>query len=147
MKSVVKDNRADWDRFVNNMKQLKKGRRVNVGIFQNQGEDLVEYAAANEFGTEKIPERSFLRAGIDEARRRGDIQRKVADLLFLVVTGKISPLAALVRLGIFGAEIVKKKIDQGPFAALAPSTIRRKGSDVPLIESGRMRRNITSRIR
>ena len=147
MTSAVKDNRADWDRFTKNMKEIGKGRRVEVGIFQNQGEDLVQYAAANEFGTDKIPERSFLRSGIDEARRSGKLQRKVADLLDLVIRGKITPLAALVRLGIVGAEIVKKKIDAGPFTPLAPSTIRRKGSDVPLIETGRLRRNITSRIK
>ena len=145
--SSVTDNRADWDRFVSNMKKIGKGRRAQVGIFENQGEDLVTYAAANEFGTDKIPERSFLRAGINEATKRGDIQRKIADLIKLVILGKITPLIALLRLGMFGAEIVKKKIDAGPFAALAPSTIRRKGSSVPLIETGRLRRNITSRVK
>ena len=148
MTVIVRDNRTDWDRFVKNMKTIGKGgRRAQVGIFQNQGEDLVTYAAANEFGTDKIPERSFLRAGIDEQRRNKKLQGKVAELIELVILGKITPLVALLRLGEWGATVVKKKIDTGPFTPLAPSTVRRKGSSIPLKETSRMWRSITSRIK
>lgn len=152
MSVTVKDNKAEWDRFVKNMETIGKGKRAEVGIFEAQGEDLVKYAATNEFGTSpgtspRIPERSFLRAGIDEARRKKKVQAKVAELVESVILGKLTPLQALSNLGEWGANVVKKKIQAGPFTPLAESTKKRKGSDVPLIETRRLFNNITHRIK
>ena len=64
---TVRDSDPGFKKF---KRQLKGGPdAVNIGLFGEQGSDLVIYAASNEFGTEKNPERSFLRSTVDEKKQ------------------------------------------------------------------------------
>ena len=49
---------------------------------------------------------------------------------------------ALEALGVFGKGLVQEKISTGDFEPNAPSTIRKKGSDKPLIDTGRLRQSV-----
>ena len=131
--------------FKNFRNQLKGGpNAVNIGLFGEQGSDLVIYAASNEFGTEKNPERSFLRSTVDEKKRKfiKFIDRQKIN----IVKSRISRNVALRRLGVFAESEVVKKINRGPFVPNKPSTIAKKGSSKPLIDTGRMRASIISKV-
>jgi len=50
MKSQVIENRKQWDKLTKTVASLKGGNAVDIGVFGEQGSDLVIYASANEFG-------------------------------------------------------------------------------------------------
>lgn len=114
---------------------------VQVGVRGDPGSDLVTYAAANEFGTEDghVPERSYLRSTIDENQTiyAGQLEAAVGDL----IDGK-SMLPRLRRLGMIAKRDVQLKIRELKTPPNAPSTIRKKGSSNPLIDTGRLRNSI-----
>lgn len=141
-KFIVRDSDPGFKKIVKN---LKGPNRVDVGIFADQGSDLVIYAASNEFGTETIPERSYLRAGVDEKRR--SLRRLTSQVAEKVIVGKMSKKEALEIIGASAQKIVQRKIARGPFTPNKPATVVRKGSSKPLIESGRMRQSVTFKVR
>lgn len=103
--------------------------QIEVGFWDK---DVAEYALYNEFGTEKIPQRSFLRSTLAENR-----QNIVANFAFnFRQTGNAKAAAALTSTYI--ENLIKAKIASGNFAPNAPATVKKKGSKTPLIDSGRM---------
>ncbi|MCK5601784.1 hypothetical protein KAR91_07950 [Candidatus Pacearchaeota archaeon] len=142
-KFKVKDSDPNFKKFRG---QLNGGPdQVNIGLFGEQGSDLVEYAAKNEFGDQKTPERSFLRSTVDEDNRL--FIRFIDKEKKNIVEGKRTRKSALKRLGIFAEGRVKLKINRGPFTPNAPFTIKKKGSSKPLIDTGRMRASIISKVK
>lgn len=141
-KFIVRDSDPGFKKLRNN---LKGPDRVDVGVFSGQGEDLVIYAASNEFGTKDIPERSYLRAGIDEKKRQiGKLTSKLAEK---VIAGKMSKREALEIIGQTAQGIVQGKMVRGPFTPNKAATVARKGSSKPLIDTGRLRGSITFEVR
>jgi hypothetical protein len=126
------------------LKRLSGPDRVDIGVFAEQGSDLVIRAASNEFGTSRIPERSHLRAGIDEGKEK--INKFVASSFNRMLSGRSSKMVELGKLGLLGTSLVVGKINKGPFKALKPKTIQRKGSSKPLVDTGRLRASYTYRI-
>lgn len=116
---------------------------VPKGVTEADGTPLALVAAANEFGvpSKGIPERSFLRAGIHHGR--AIFRRIAAHSLRSIVAGKMTEAAALGRLGLAGVSAVQTEIISGTFAPNAPETIRRKGSDKPLVDTAALRQGIT----
>jgi hypothetical protein len=110
-------------------------------------------AAANEFGTGRVPERSYLRSTAD-ARR----DEYAAELTR--IAGRATGMGAgarrmLIRLGVrtilrrdlqrLGAQMVddvQRTITDLRDPANAPSTVAQKGFDNPLIETERLRASI-----
>lgn len=115
---------------------------VVVGVLGSAGESEVTIAAIHEFGSQDghIPQRSFLRSTIDD--RRGEI----FDSLELQLK-KVKPEIAAGRVGMQAVSMVRERIRDRISPALKPATIKRKGSDVPLIDSGRLLQSITSEVR
>lgn len=142
-KSRVKVRDSDPG-FKKLLKRLSGPDRVDIGVFAEQGSDLVIKAAANEFGTSTIPERSHLRAGIDEGKR--EIENAVVNSYNRIFAGKTKKADEIGRLGLLGTALVVKKIDKGPFKANKPKTVQRKGSSKPLIDTGRLRQAYTHRV-
>lgn len=132
------------------MKELKELADLEVRIgFQrgkatDNGTDLTDIAMWNELGTENIPSRPFMRDSVDkhipaiehmfkaqeEALLKGDSARKVLETV-----------------GLFQKDLMQTEIEQGSFIANAPATIRRKGSDKPLIDTGQMKNSVNFWIR
>lgn len=106
---------------------------------------LYDVAAANEFGTSRIPERSFLRGTIDT--NHGKILTFCKKQGAEVVRGKISNEIALERIGAFVQGLIQARIAAGIEPANAESTIAAKGSSKPLIDSGQLRASITYEVR
>ena len=106
---------------------------------------LYDVAAANEFGTSRIDERSFLRATLDINRAKvvAFCKKQAA----LVVRGDITNDVALEKIGLFVQGLIQERIATGIPPKNADSTIRAKGSNKPLIDSGQLRGSISYEVR
>lgn len=104
---------------------------------------LGEVARINEFGSNdgRIPERPAFRMGIVHGMKH--FNRLNKRNLLLVAEGKKPLQQALQELGLMGAARVKIEIRQGDFEPNAPSTIAKKGSSRPLIDTAQMRQSVT----
>lgn len=112
--------------------EKEEGNGITVGMV----------AIFAEFGTWSEPERSFLRATFDEKQR--EIKEFIAQLMYKISGLEITTEQALNQLGAFGVKLVVQKIDSQIPPPNAPSTIARKGSSTPLIDSGQMRQTLLS---
>ncbi len=115
---------------------------VVVGVLGSAGESEVQIAAVHEFGSQDghIPQRSYLRSTIDDRRS------EILDSLELQLK-KADAAVAAGRVGMQVVSMVRERIRGRISPALKPSTIKRKGSDVPLIDTGRLLQSITSEVR
>lgn len=128
--------------------------RVLVGIHADDGAEaasggagqtVVAVASFHEFGL-GVPQRSWLRAGIDE--NRGEINKLTRRLGRAIISNR-RRLSANRALDLLGLDIVAKlqaRIRAGIPPENAPKTIEAKGSSVPLIDTGQMIQSITSRV-
>ena len=87
-----------------------------------------------------IPPRPFVRGFADN--KREEIADTLAKLMKLVSGGKLNAEDAIAKLGIYGQSGVRKYLRDGSFAPNADSTIARKGSSKPLINTGTLRNSI-----
>lgn len=121
---------------------VKIGVLSNAGSYPaNQGSmNLAEVATAHEFGTGKIPERPFMRQAFDTGNKKiSDFIKNERDKIY---QGASTTDESLHKLGVLHQGQVQETIATGEFAPLAPSTIKRKGSSKPLIDTGRLRQSI-----
>jgi len=146
-------------------------KAVDIGLFGDKNSDIVKYASANEFGVgtkpsshtgtqmmaamsrasgvnvRYIPERPFMRKTFDE--KREDIVKFIKEMIELYSKGRVKDLSKY--FAIVGAKM-KKEIQRTITTASswavpnAPSTIAKKGSSKPLIDTGRMRAAITYKV-
>jgi hypothetical protein len=107
---------------------------------------VAEVGAFHEFGTRHIPQRSFIRAWFDEAVASGEIADLLRSQLKLAVAGKLPLDQALERVALKCQASVQKRITKRIPPPLAQSTIDRKGSSVPLIDTGQLRASIRGRV-
>ena len=128
------------------LKRVKKSGVVNVGIIDagNHGDSgltVAEVGNYNEFGTTKIPERSFMRSTIREKRK--DIIKLQEKLLKKIQSGDMEVEQALGLIGSFIAGEVTQKIVSIKSPPNHPYTIKKKGSSNPLIDTGQLKNSIT----
>lgn len=109
---------------------------VKVGLLDGKTPaDVLDIGIYNEFGTRRIPARSFIRdAAVKYAQ---EVATTMQHLENKVAQGA-SPEAALRTLGERYQAIQQAHIRSGEFAPNAPSTIKKKGSTVPLVDQGRV---------
>lgn len=131
--------------------------RIEVGVLEKDGAQVhksttgeepvtvIQVAAWHEFGTEDIPARSFLRAYVDENQAR--LRAMLSALAVSVATGKRTKADALEILGAKMVGEIQARIAAGIDPPLSPATIARKGSSVPLIDTGQLRSSISFRVR
>lgn len=117
----------------------KAVQRGKGGSIRSTDQPLAVIAAVHEFGLAGMPQRSFLRSAYDENLPVIDkmIQRVANGAVFGFGTN-----AALNQLGNVVQGMVQRKIVDGPFKPNAPSTIKRKRSSKPLIDTGHLRQSI-----
>lgn len=146
MASSTKDIDKGFKAFRAEM-QRARNATVEIGIHQDaKNEDLsiAEYGAYNEFGTENIPERSFMRSTFDE--NQSDINADMAKRYDQVKTGKIGVHRALSLIGLKHAQDIQDKIGSNISPANSESTIARKKSTKTLIDTGAMRQSIRHKV-
>lgn len=140
---VIDRMTAEGRQFQQMLKDLAK-LEVRIGFQHGQateedGMDICDVAAWNELGTIKSPSRPFLRKSVDENEEKINhfLQSKKADLL----QGK-SAEQVLKEIGLFQKDLIQEKITEGSFTPNAASTVRKKGSNKPLVDTGRMRQSV-----
>lgn len=105
-----------------------------------EGLTVADVATFHEFGTRTVPQRSFIRGWFDEN------QEFVAETLrkqfAAVAEGKRDAETAAERCALAFEGGIKQRISRGIPPALSPTTIARKGSSVPLIDTGQLRNAI-----
>lgn len=151
---------APWRKLYQNVLAANT-YKVHVGVLAEKGGDathvdsgmtLIEIAATHEFGSADghIPERSFIRSTL-YVRSQAALAQKIEAAAKLVIDGKLEPKKALELLGTFAASEIKNTITfneadgygEYPYPPLADSTIKAKGSSVPLIDTGQLKNSIT----
>jgi hypothetical protein len=101
-----------------------------------------EIGAAHEFGTATIPQRSFIRQAF--RAHKAEFQALAARLVRAVIMKTATVQQVLELLGAWAAGAIKATItSDGSFAPLAQSTIARKKSSKPLIDTGQLIGSIT----
>lgn len=155
VKSRVIDIDRGWKRIQTDLSKLD-GAYTKVGVQQgtlHESEDdmgvkhtseLAVIAAVHEFGAPKrhIPERPFIRTGVDEARER--INRRILIERDAVLIGKTTVRIALGRIGEEVQSAIQSKIDRILYPKLKEATIARRvrPSTKPLIDTGQLRQSI-----
>lgn len=136
--------------FMKNLRELA-GLEVRIGYQREQGAgddtddddrpraDLVDIALWNEFGTEHIPARPFLRDSVD--KHMAAINHMLMAQKDAILHGATAR-ETLNTAGLFQQDLIQTEIEQGDFVANADATIRKKGSDKPLIDTGTMKDSV-----
>lgn len=147
---IVKD--MGWNRTV---KDLKRTENIEIKIGLQAGSvtkatsdgkegglSLPQIAAVNEFGStkRKIPARPFLAPTMES--QKDLITQRVLDAIRGIEDGRINPFVAFNAIGSWHADEIKRYLTNLRKPPNAPSTIARKKSDNPLIDTGQMRASI-----
>jgi len=139
-------------RLQQRLKQIRERMTGSGGVYvgvpaaagnYEDGDKIATIAAVQEFGSAdgRIPERSFLRVPL---RANVETYRKiVARGLADVAEGNASLYQILSQLGARAAADSQEAISAGIQPANAESTVERKGSSKPLVDTGRLRQSIT----
>lgn len=144
----VKGGQRLQQRIAEIRQRLEKNSGVLVGIpaaagQHEDGTPLAVIGAAQEYGSADghIPERSFLRVPLRASR---DLFGKIIKAqLPLVVSDQLTTRQLMEQVGARAAAVSQEAISAGISPANAPSTVQRKGSSTPLVDTGRLRQSIT----
>ena len=130
---------------------LSEPTSIAVGVLERdaQTEDgavtVLDVGTWNEFGTVGIPSRSFIRDWVDGNRKRA--QGILKKLLQRVIAGELTEDAALEQFGAWAKGEIQSRIARGVPPPNAASTVKRKGSSTPLIDTGILRSSIDYEVR
>ncbi len=116
------------------------------------GMSVARVARINEFGATikrgkakiVIPSRPFMRGAYAKIKaKRQEVQKKIAKQ---IIEGKIKPEQAFIQIGLFMEGEIVDSIKNGGWEANAPSTVKRKGFNKPLIHTGQMWQAVASKV-
>lgn len=110
--------------------QTKGQRSKKAGL------SMPQIAAQNEFGTDIIPARPFMRTAVDSNREK--INKAISGQYDKIVAGESTVKKSLNLLGLYMTGLIQKQIRATHYPPNAPSTIARKKSSHPLIDFGQM---------
>lgn len=137
-------------RKIDRLIRIKGKDSVFIGVPDDAGNyhgkeiSIAAVAWFNEFGTVNMPERPFLRWTLDE---HDGYMKEIERALKIILTRPVADYRSYLKKIGFQAEAdIKQTILTADFEPLAPSTVRRKGHDQPLFDTGLMMRSITSRL-
>lgn len=142
------------EKFLKEMKKIK-GSYVSIGIHEGAGQyadgtSVIQVGFWNEFGTEHIPSRPFMRNVV--YGKEGKINQLRDKLLREMVEGKLTLEKALGTIGFQLSEMIKNEITGRHLLPDKPSTIESKRKqgvtppDTPLYETGLLLRSITFQV-
>jgi len=140
----------DGARFRKEMKKLKD-LQVRVGFQRGNGKaknhdgsesevDICDVAMFNELGTSTSPSRPFMRQSVDN--NAGKINSFLKNQIQRIKNGETDAEGVMKAIGTFQKGLVQKTIRDGDFEPNAPSTVKKKGSSKPLIDTGQMRQSV-----
>lgn len=113
------------------------GIHESAGSVEGQPLTMAELGATQHFGNDKIPARPFLDLGVAKGNR--EYLQTIQDGVKRGLTSE----QIIAKVGLLAVGNVKDFITDLKSPPNAPSTIKRKGSSNPLIDTGAMRSSIT----
>ncbi len=105
------------------------------------GVSIADIAAIHEFGLGNVPERSWLRAWHDENQTLAP--EKLRKGYRKVLSGEINVETLGTAFGVWAVASIQERISSGIAPGLEGETVARKGSSIPLIDTGLFRSSIT----
>lgn len=149
MEKVIDTLTPEGERFMKELRELAE-LEVRIGYQRIQGAgtntdddkpraNLVDIAMWNELGTANSPSRPFMRDSVD--KHMDEISQMVMAQKDALLEGSTAR-EILETVGLFAQDLIQTEIEQGDFVANAPSTIKRKDSDKPLIDTGTMKNSV-----
>lgn len=139
---MIQDQDHGYARLLRTAAAQRRGAAVAVGI---QGSDatkdhggatMAEIAAVHEFGLGHVPERSFIRAWVDE--NRAAIETRLRNTAIEVQAGRIDAQGGLNRFGVWAVGQIRSRI----LAGIEPALKYREGT--PLVDTGQLISSITA---
>lgn len=143
----VNINDKGFKKAVEALERLAK-MQVKVGIQSDakdygDGVSVVDVAVWNEYGTDKIPSRPFIRQCF---RDNGDeAAAKFGELAQQVISGG-NPKAGLSSIGQWYQDKMRRTLLTFPWSPNKPSTIAKKGSSKPLVDTGHLVNSIRYKV-
>ncbi len=135
-----------WNKLRQTAKNMAESQSVvKVGLLGNGKNERndgaltnVEIGAIQEFGAGNVPERSFIRSTFNS--KRSEYIAMLKKLVPQIYALKMTVKKALDIIGMRMAADMKKRITEGAGIPPpnAPSTIARKGSERPLVDTGQL---------
>ena len=112
---------------------------------EKDGTDMCDVAAWNELGTSRgIPSRPFIRNTVD---LHGDEINQVLDQMVKQILKGQTAEQVLRSMGVYLKGQMQEEIKNGEYVPNAPETIKKKGSEKPLIDTGRLRSSVQYQIK
>jgi hypothetical protein len=149
----VRDTDHGYDALVKRVFEFERPR-IEVGILEEDGAaphggggdpvTIIEVAVWNEFGTENIPARSFIREWFDT--HESELRVALKALMISVVRGQRTKEQILELLGQMAVGQIQERISEGIPPENAPATVARKGSSTPLVNTGVLRSSVSYRV-
>jgi hypothetical protein len=162
-------NKEGFKKDISDLVKSMNSHKIELGVFGEDGSNIVIYASANEFGARipvtakmrrylasqgmflkattkfiQIPERSYLRSAIDD--NKSNIEEFVRKTIQDVTQRKFDDKTALDRIGLYLVSLVQKKILSNVPPANHPFTVQQKDSTHTLIDTGRLLQSIKFKI-
>lgn len=116
-----------------------------ISAHYENGASVLVVAVLNNFGTETIPRRPFMDNAAHKLQE--NFKNMVKATQKKVNSGELTPRTVLKAAGLESEGIVRDEITNGNFVPNSPATADAKGSSRPLIDSGDMRKYVTSVVR
>jgi len=150
----VSDKDMGYKAIVTEIAKMSK-TFVKVGLqddgekYEGEGASVAEIGYYNEFGTDIIPSRPFMRQTAE--RRKSELNAHIEAEHNAIVAGKKTVNVSLNALGFLYASWIQTEIREGGWVPNAPYTLKRKlaksngtaaGEPKPLIDTGRMIQSI-----
>jgi hypothetical protein len=145
----VIDKDMGWNKIMRDLADLD-GTEVAAGILKDSGVDsrgtpYTNIAIYNEYGTKHIPARPAVRIAADT---KGNEWQRIAEKgICDIIDGRGNKSTTCKAVG----EAMKKDIqsifgDTSKLASNAPSTIRKKGRNEPLVDTGTLKKKVAYRV-
>lgn len=123
---------TDFEKLKSVCREME-GKKIIVGIVgDGVDSEVLKIAQAHEYGTEKLPERSFIRASFDADQ--AELQEIVSGQIGKVLSGTTTPDAAANAIGAQAAQLVQNFIDDN--RVTPPSDFSKKTQHTTLYETG-----------
>lgn len=149
---VVKVIDKGFDKYKKAIEELNSNQ-IRVGMFAKVGDKVLTKAIVNEFGTTKagknnnivIPERSFIRSTYNKQYKK--VGKRFNQIFVSISKGNFNIIPKLKLIGLEQETETKKTITDMKTPENAPSTIAKKGSSNPLIDTGEMRSKVSYEVK
>jgi|JI9StandDraft_2_1071091.scaffolds.fasta_scaffold00930_28 hypothetical protein len=141
-----------FDKYKKAIEELHS-KQIQVGMFAKVGDKVLTKAIVNEFGTTQagknndvtIPERSFIRSTYNRQYKK--VGKRFDQIFVSISKGNYNIIPRLKLIGLEQETETKKTITDMRTPENAESTIAKKGSSHPLIDTGEMRSKISHEVK